>query len=340
MAEWKLLQADLNTLPKKGVKWPNQTIANLLKGYLESQKPHQTKANFDEALNSKINEARQVNAQVGQRSCDAAFTKLSGIVNTRVSATPSPGPSTGTTPSSQDTSAAGTAATGKLVLNQADLTKLREQGKITEPAERFLSLALGPHSSEADLRNELDKALTDTGAVDKDQQINDTVNYVKAKGTQGTGVATGVSSTTPAGTGMAPAGTGTTPAVGTTPAASTTPAAGTTPAVGTTPGGFGTTPGVGTTPGGFGTTPGVGTTPGGYDPTGGGTAAPGRGTTSKNTATMMSANVNVGYSRKWGFDMSASSKVIAKIVAVPPPQAFLEALEEARQGLNKQSSSE
>lgn len=58
----------------------------------------------------------------------------------------------------------------------------------------------------------------------------------------------------------------------------------------------------------------------------------------QNTATMFSASVDINYSRKWGFDMTASSKVTAKIVAVPAPQAFLDALEDARAGLSKRSS--
>jgi hypothetical protein len=37
--------------------------------------------------------------------------------------------------------------------------------------------------------------------------------------------------------------------------------------------------------------------------------------------------LNVEYTRKYGFDTSAAGKVNAKLVAVPPPSLFLEALQ-------------
>ncbi len=51
---------------------------------------------------------------------------------------------------------------------------------------------------------------------------------------------------------------------------------------------------------------------------------PNTGTTSSqsSSSSMMAASVNVGYARKWGMDMTAASKVTARIKAVPPPEAF------------------
>jgi hypothetical protein len=37
--------------------------------------------------------------------------------------------------------------------------------------------------------------------------------------------------------------------------------------------------------------------------------------------------LNVEYTRKYGFDTSAAGKINAKLVAVPPPSMFLEALQ-------------
>jgi hypothetical protein len=37
--------------------------------------------------------------------------------------------------------------------------------------------------------------------------------------------------------------------------------------------------------------------------------------------------LNVEYTRKYGFDAGAAAKVDAKLVAVPPPSLFLEALQ-------------
>jgi len=37
--------------------------------------------------------------------------------------------------------------------------------------------------------------------------------------------------------------------------------------------------------------------------------------------------LNVEYTRKYGFDASAAAKVTAKLVAVPPPTLFLQALQ-------------
>jgi hypothetical protein len=36
--------------------------------------------------------------------------------------------------------------------------------------------------------------------------------------------------------------------------------------------------------------------------------------------------LNVEYARKYGFDTGAATKINAKLVAVPPPSLFLEAL--------------
>ena len=37
--------------------------------------------------------------------------------------------------------------------------------------------------------------------------------------------------------------------------------------------------------------------------------------------------LNVEYTRKYGFEASAAAKVTAKLVAVPPPQAFVAAIQ-------------
>jgi hypothetical protein len=44
-------------------------------------------------------------------------------------------------------------------------------------------------------------------------------------------------------------------------------------------------------------------------------------------AVMGGLALNVEYTRKYGFDASVAAKVTAKLVAVPPPQAFVEAIQ-------------
>ena len=44
-------------------------------------------------------------------------------------------------------------------------------------------------------------------------------------------------------------------------------------------------------------------------------------------AVMGGIALNVEYTRKYGFDASAAAKVTAKLVAVPPPSLFLEAVQ-------------
>ena len=44
-------------------------------------------------------------------------------------------------------------------------------------------------------------------------------------------------------------------------------------------------------------------------------------------AVMGALALNVDYTRKYGFDTSAAAKMNAKLVAVPPPSLFLEALQ-------------
>ena len=44
-------------------------------------------------------------------------------------------------------------------------------------------------------------------------------------------------------------------------------------------------------------------------------------------AVMGGIALNVEYTRKYGFDASAAAKVTAKLVAVPPPSLFLEAIQ-------------
>ena len=44
-------------------------------------------------------------------------------------------------------------------------------------------------------------------------------------------------------------------------------------------------------------------------------------------AVMGGLALNVKYTRKYGFDASAAAKVTAKLVAVPPPQAFVAAIQ-------------
>jgi hypothetical protein len=44
-------------------------------------------------------------------------------------------------------------------------------------------------------------------------------------------------------------------------------------------------------------------------------------------AVMGGVTLNVEYMRKYGFEASAAAKVTAKLVAVPPPQAFVEAIQ-------------
>lgn len=57
-------------------------------------------------------------------------------------------------------------------------------------------------------------------------------------------------------------------------------------------------------------------------------------------AVMGGLALNVEYTRKYGFEASAASKVTARLVAVPPPAAFVEALQEsmARQQAAQQLS--
>jgi hypothetical protein len=44
-------------------------------------------------------------------------------------------------------------------------------------------------------------------------------------------------------------------------------------------------------------------------------------------AVMGGLALNVEYTRKYGFEASAAAKVTARLVAVPPPAAFVEALQ-------------
>jgi hypothetical protein len=44
-------------------------------------------------------------------------------------------------------------------------------------------------------------------------------------------------------------------------------------------------------------------------------------------AVMGGVALNVEYMRKYGFEASAAAKVTAKLVAVPPPQAFVAAIQ-------------
>lgn len=44
-------------------------------------------------------------------------------------------------------------------------------------------------------------------------------------------------------------------------------------------------------------------------------------------AVMGALALNVEYTRKYGFDASVAAKLTAKLVAVPPPTLFLEALQ-------------
>ena len=49
-------------------------------------------------------------------------------------------------------------------------------------------------------------------------------------------------------------------------------------------------------------------------------------------AVMGGLALNVEYTRKYGFDASAAAKMTAKLVAVPPPQAFVAAIQASTAG--------
>jgi len=105
---------------------------------------------------------------------------------------------------------------------------------------------------------------------------------------------------------------------GTPPAAPATGTGTTAPATGT-----GTTPATGT-----GTTPATGS---GIGDAAKGAAALGQAADKRGV--MFGATISAEYHRKYEFDMSGSSMIKTKMIAVPPPAAFLEAIKEhARAG--------